>query len=110
MSGLTHCMYTLKVVVAVSVTLHGTKLMKYLEHQSLRGRNLPRRAHYKHARNSAPIVVQEELGSENEEDEDNQDPYDDADVTDCEDDPCDANGGGGDETASNILGEFDDGY
>jgi len=28
-------------------------------------------------------VVQEELGSENEEDEDNQDPYDDADVTDC---------------------------
>jgi len=55
-------------------------------------------------------VVQEELGSENEEDEDNQDPYDDADVTDCEDDPCDANGGGGDEAASNILGEFDDGY
>ena len=78
--------------------------------ESLRGRNLPRRAHYKHARNSTPIVVQEELGSENEEDEDNQDPYDDADVTDCEDDPCDANGGGGDEAASNILGEFDDGY
>jgi len=78
--------------------------------ESLRGRNLPRRAHYKRARNSAPIVVQEELGSENEEDEDNQDPYDDADVTDCEDDPCDANGGGGDEAASNILGEFDDGY
>nr|CAB3486288.1 unnamed protein product [Digitaria exilis] len=29
----------------------------------------------------------------------------------CEDDPCDANGGGGDEEAANgILGEFDDGY
>jgi len=75
----------------------------------LRGRNLPRTAHNKRARNSAPIGVQEELGSENE-DEENQDPYDDADVTDCEDDPCDANGSGGDEEAANIIGEFDDGY
>ena len=32
------------------------------------------------------------------------------DVTDCEDDPCDANGSGGDEEAANIIGEFDDGY
>ena len=27
-----------------------------------------------------------------------------------EDDPCDANGSGGDEEAANITGEFDDGY
>ena len=32
------------------------------------------------------------------------------DVTDCEDDPCDANGSGGDEEVANIIGEFDDGY
>jgi len=31
-------------------------------------------------------------------------------VTDCEDDPCDANGGGGDEVANNILGEFGNDY
>jgi hypothetical protein len=30
-------------------------------------------------------------------------------VTDCDDDPCDANVSGGDETA-NVLGEFDYGY
>ncbi|CAO2201019.1 unnamed protein product [Urochloa humidicola] len=41
----------------------------------------------KRARNSAPTMVQEELGSENEEEE-HPDPYDDADVSDCEDDPC----------------------
>ncbi|KAF0924650.1 hypothetical protein E2562_010247 [Oryza meyeriana var. granulata] len=77
--------------------------------QSLHGRTFPRRAHNKRARNSIPTTVQEELGSENEEEEEIQDPYDDADVTDCEDDHNDANGGG-EEEAANILGEFDDGY
>ncbi|KAF0924508.1 hypothetical protein E2562_010155 [Oryza meyeriana var. granulata] len=77
--------------------------------QSLHGRTFPRRAHNKRARNSVPTTVQEELGSENEEEEEIQDPYDDADVTDCEDDHNDANGGG-EEEAANILGEFDDGY
>lgn len=76
--------------------------------ESLRGRNLARRAH-KRPRNSAPTGVQEELCSENE-DEEIQDPYDDANVTDCEDDPCDANSSGGDEEPANIIGEFDDGY
>jgi len=31
-------------------------------------------------------------------------------VTGCEDDPCDTNGGGGDEAANNILGEFGNDY
>jgi len=74
--------------------------------QSLQGRNFPRAAH-RRARNSTPMVDEAELGSNNEE---NPDPFDDADVTDCEDDPCDANGSGGDEEAANIIGEFDDGY
>ena len=76
--------------------------------QSLHGRCFPRATHRNRARNSTIEVVQEELGSGNEEEE-YQDPYDDADVTDCEEDP---NGGGGGEAtdASNILGEFDDGY
>jgi len=72
--------------------------------QSLHGRCFPRATHRNRARNSTIEVVQEELGSGNEEEE-YQDPYDDADVTDCEEDP---NGGATD--ASNILGEFDDGY
>ena len=76
--------------------------------QSLHGRCFPRAGRGNRARNSTIDVVQEELGSGNEEEE-YQDPYDDADVTDCEEDP---NGGGGGEAtdASNILGEFDDGY
>ncbi|CAD6236567.1 unnamed protein product [Miscanthus lutarioriparius] len=74
--------------------------------QSLQGRNFPRAAH-KRARNSAPTVNEDELGSDNEE---NPDPFDDADVTDCEDDPNDANETGEDNEAANIPGEFDDGY
>ena len=83
--------------------------MKPLEHLNhFHGRCFPRATHRNRARNSTIEVVQEELGSGNEEEE-YQDPYDDADVTDCEEDP---NGGGGGEATetSNILGEFDDGY
>jgi len=72
--------------------------------QSLHGRCFPRATHRNRARNSTIEVVQEELDSGNEEEE-YQDPYDDADVTDCEEDPND-----GATDASNILGEFDDGY
>ena len=82
--------------------------------EALRGRNFPRRAHIRHARNSAPNVVENDLGSDNEgEGEDEEgcpDPYDDADVTDCEDDPNEANESGEDMEADNIPGEFDDDY
>ncbi|CAD6238899.1 unnamed protein product [Miscanthus lutarioriparius] len=74
--------------------------------QSLQGWNFPRVAH-RRARNSAPMVDEAELGSDNEE---NPDPFDDADVTDCEDDPNDANEIGEDNEAANVAGEFDDGY
>ena len=74
--------------------------------QSLQGRNFPRAAH-RRARNSAPMVDEAELGSDNEE---NPDPFDDADVTDCEDDPNDANEIGEDNETANVTGEFDDGY
>jgi len=79
--------------------------------QSLHGRCFPRATHRNRARNSTIEVVQEELGSGNEEEE-YQDPYDDTDVTDCEEDPNPIGGGGGGEATetSNILGEFDDGY
>ena len=79
--------------------------------QSLHGRCFPRATHRNRARNSTIEVVQEELGSGNEEEE-YQDPYDDTDVTDCEEDPNPNGGGGGGEATetSNILGEFDDGY
>lgn len=49
-------------------------------------------------------MVEDELGSENEE---NSYPYEDANMIDCEDYP---NDGGEDTEAANILGEFDDGY
>lgn len=73
--------------------------------ESLQGQNFPRLAH-RRARNSAPTVNDDELGSDNED----QDPFVDADVTDREDDPNDANGDGEDSEAANITGEFDDGY
>jgi hypothetical protein len=47
------------------VTLHGTLVVKLLKHQSLCGKNLPRSPQA--CNNSAPTVVQEGLGSENEE-------------------------------------------
>ena len=80
--------------------------------QSLHGRCFPRAGRGSRARNSTIDVVQEELGSENEEEEEYQDPYDDTDVIDCEEDPNPNGGGGGGEATetSNILGEFDDGY
>lgn len=75
--------------------------------ESLLGRNFPRRAHMnsKRARNSAQVLDQDDLGSEDEE---NQDPHDDADVSDCEDIPDDSNNGGEDEEAADILNELDD--
>ncbi|KAG2564437.1 uncharacterized protein LOC120681668 [Panicum virgatum] len=77
--------------------------------QSLRGRKLPRRAHNVYSRRNSPHIVEGELGSENEEEE-NEDPHDDADVTDSEE-PNGANNGGEQvEAATNIPGEFDDGY
>ena len=78
---------------------------------SLRGRNLPRNASSKRARNghSRLAELEEDLGSTNEEEED-EDPHDDADVSDCEHDPNGSNGGGENMEAANIPDEFDDGY
>jgi hypothetical protein len=80
---------------------------------SLRGRNPRRNASSKRARASNPSVVEDDLGSDDEEDEASQDPHDDADVTDCEDAPGpngSNNGEDGIEAAANIHDEFDDGY
>ena len=77
--------------------------------QSLRGRKLPRRAHNVYSRRNSPHIVEGELGSENEEEE-NEDPHDDADVTDSEESNGANNGGEQVEAATNIPGEFDDGY
>ena len=78
---------------------------------SLRGRNLPRNASSKRARNghSRLAELEEDLGSTNEEEEE-EDPHDDADVSDCEQDPNGSNGGGENMEAPNILDEFDDRY
>ena len=75
---------------------------------SLRGRNLPRNASSKRARNgqSRLTELEEDLGLANEEEEE-EDPHDDADVSDCEQDP---NGGDENMEGPNILDEFDDGY
>ena len=80
---------------------------------SLRGRNLPRNASNKRARNgqSRLAELEEDLGLANEEEEEEEeDPHDDADVSDCEQDPNGSNGGGENMEAPNILDEFDDGY
>jgi len=78
---------------------------------SLRGRNFPRNASSKRARNgqSRLAELKEDLGLANEEEEE-EDPHDDADVSDCEQDPNGSNGGGENMEAPNILDEFDDGY
>ncbi|CAD6202927.1 unnamed protein product [Miscanthus lutarioriparius] len=78
---------------------------------SLRGRNLPRNASSKRARNgqSRLAELEEDLGLANEEEEE-EDPHDDADVSDCEQDPNGSNGGGENMEGPNILDEFDDGY
>ncbi|CAD6213230.1 unnamed protein product [Miscanthus lutarioriparius] len=78
---------------------------------SLRGRNLPRNASSKRARNgqSRLTELEEDLGLANEEEEE-EDPHDDADVSDCEQDPNGSNGGGENMEGPNILDEFDDGY
>ncbi|XP_066336800.1 uncharacterized protein [Miscanthus floridulus] len=78
---------------------------------SLRGRNLPRNASSKRARNgqSRLAELEEDLGWANEEEEE-EDPHDDADVSDCEQDPNGSNGGGENMEGPNILDEFDDGY
>ncbi|XP_022685241.1 uncharacterized protein LOC111258326 [Setaria italica] len=79
---------------------------------SLRGCNLRRNASSNHARPSSPSLVEDDFGSDDEEDEASQDPHDDADVTDCEDapGPNGSNNGEDIEAAANIHDEFDDGY
>ena len=81
------------------------------ESSSLRGRNLPRNASSKRARNGKSRLAEfeEDFGLDNEEEEE-EDPLDDADVSDCEQDPNGSNGGGENMEAPNILDEFDDGY
>jgi len=74
---------------------------------SLRGRNLPRRANSKRARNGHPRLVKEDSSSANEEEED---PHDDAYVSDCDDAPNGPNDDAENMEATNIHDEFDDGY
>uniref|UniRef100_J3MSA7 HAT C-terminal dimerisation domain-containing protein n=1 Tax=Oryza brachyantha TaxID=4533 RepID=J3MSA7_ORYBR len=85
---------------------------------SLRGCNVPRRAHnradpitfQRRSRNSAMVEEDEEAYVQSDQEEEEEDPHDDANVSDCDEAPGGTEDGEGSMDVTTNLNEFDDDF